>query len=374
MVRGDCGAALQAFAVLTMVGVQAVGALDAISLHQNLLRGGTFEAFDSEASDETWRSSIEVEDNTEQMPTEWQVGDHVLMEFIDGIDRGSWVKGSVTGKGQDEGTYNVHLWFGPMRRRERANVPVELLRNANSLEQREAAEKKALEEAERQRAMEALRRQFEAEAQRIAKEEADQKEAIRKAAEEAALKAAEESEAKRRSQDEERKKFEEEAALRHQMELEAQAKVEALAKRKAMLKAKWEAVKAAKLKASDEESALATLQPREVMNARLKTQLRASLKSKGQANQQTYNTARVAFRVRDARGMEAIFHLRRKMPLKVMMVVACERLGLDKTKASFYHKGAKVEPTDTVGRLGVKTNDILQVRGPFRKEAVQKKI
>mmetsp|Transcript_46370 Transcript_46370/g.129018 ORF Transcript_46370/g.129018 Transcript_46370/m.129018 type:complete len:245 (-) Transcript_46370:69-803(-) len=179
--------------------------------------------------------------------TEFAPGDHVLVQLEDGPkgpDGSPMAKGSIIGKGAQEGSYNVHLWVGPPRHRERLNVPAELLMDAKAVEEAEAARKKEAEEEEAER--------LEAEREAERKAEAERRAAQLKA----------EEEAKREA---ERLAEEEELAKRRAEEEEAM--------RKASVHAKWEALKAERLKAAGAENATLEVQREVLRSEKFKKQL-----------------------------------------------------------------------------------------------------
>uniref|UniRef100_A0A7S0AJC2 Ubiquitin-like domain-containing protein n=1 Tax=Pyrodinium bahamense TaxID=73915 RepID=A0A7S0AJC2_9DINO len=265
-------------------------------------------------------------------------GDHVLVQLEDWPERSdgsSMVKGSVTGKGAKAGSYNVHLWVGPPRRREMLDVPGERLMDARAAEEAEAAKEAEREEAERKAEAERAEAERKAEAERREAErkaEVERQEAERKAEEEAKLEAARLAE-------------EEEQARR-------QAEEEALARR-ASVHAKWEAVKAARLKDAGAEDAPLEVQQDVLRSEKFKEQLRAKAAE-----------AHVKFVVKDPWGNEAAFDLAKKLPFNTVMGAACERLGLQKERARFSYRGKVVHPSDTIWVLDLGDHDVVMVKGP----------
>mmetsp|Transcript_103826 Transcript_103826/g.293604 ORF Transcript_103826/g.293604 Transcript_103826/m.293604 type:complete len:356 (-) Transcript_103826:63-1130(-) len=295
----------------------------------------------------------------------WQVGDHVLVEKEEGSGK-VWVKGSIEGKGADSGSYNVHLWVGNPRHRDLTNVPVDRLVDARAVEQIEAEQARAQELDERREAQEKerLRREQQEQAEREAKEKLRLEEEQRR--------------------EYERQLAEQEAAAERKNEEERLKYAESFSRDQAQKEDEKHQLQLTKLKAARREKAKAG-RDRPALGQeleRLETELKQKEKQKAEADEKkkkvSYKNAKVRLRVRDTSGREAQFDVPRTKPMKVMMHVAAERLGLDPPRSNFFVQdsrilpsdtvGHRILPSDTLGQLKMKNNDVILVRGPPKAE------
>lgn len=320
-----------------------------------------------------------------------------------------WAKASIVGRGAEKDTFNVHLWSGEPGSRERLNVPVELLRDARSLEEQESQQRLAWEEADRRARQQAEDRRLAAEAARQAaqraaalREEALRRDAERaaevkrQAAESARLKAIQEAErkaleeAKRQAEEEAQKRAAEEAAekqRRNQEEEEAKRREEEEMERrerqqmeqrtrKTAMKAKWESVKAAKLKILRAENASKDVQRMLLQSEHFKEQQKMS--ARVALHQQIQDvkaedfvkpaagdkTGKLRIRVRDVLGKETAFTVLRTTPFKGIMRKACDRLDLQSQQARFFWKGKVISPSDSGVSLAMRNGGLFEVRAP----------
>mmetsp|Transcript_104949 Transcript_104949/g.306564 ORF Transcript_104949/g.306564 Transcript_104949/m.306564 type:complete len:368 (+) Transcript_104949:40-1143(+) len=318
-----------------------------------------------------------------ESPGRFSPGDHVFVRMIHGQKEpgtSPLVKGSISGKGTDLDSYNIHLWEGSPGTREKLNVPAELLLDAKEAEAAELARRvqedaaqalaKAEAEKERRNAMEEKQRKEAKEVLKSRVKELSQREAMREAkrkaereARAAELKAAEdkrEAERKAREEAEEAarreytRKIEEAAMARKEAERQQQLAdlhAKEAADRKAALKAKWEVVKAARLKAAGAANATTEVQ-------KLVLQ-RDSIKKTQEAEE---TQTKVHFGVQYLKNKRADFTLATTVPLKETMDRAARRLGLPRDRVRFYYKNSPVDPTRTLRLLRMQNGDILEVR------------
>lgn len=325
----------------------------------------------------------------------FSTGDHVFVHLVDGLHEpgmDSVVKGSVTGEGADQGSYDVHLWQGSPRSRERLNVPLELLSDARPAEEEEAARRRAEDEAraraeaERRRA-EAARRQEEAkrrsderlrlavrgqaerEAQRRA--ESQRREAERRAQEErleAERRAPEEARRRaavqlaRRAEGEERARRDEEGRSR-EAEAEAARLAREAEEQRAALKARWESIKEARLQAAGAQNASREIQRMVLRSDRLKAMLHAKEKQSLWKQKEATSRAKVHFIVTDLQSKRIEFTWPRSSKLRPALAMACERLGLQPEHARFFYGSRSVDPSASPGSLAMRDGDVLEARG-----------
>lgn len=331
--------------------------------------------------------------------SQFNTGDHVLVT----LPGQQPLKGSITGKGEDLDTYDVHVWVGPTYARERKNVAAQYLEDASPAEAKERswlaednrrqqieAEKQRQEEQERAVAAAAQRKlQREEQARQRAAEEQARKVAEAKAAEEARLQAMEaarlkaERDAEEKARAEAEAKLEKEAAdrrarqeemLRQELaeqekrriaeEQEAQrlAEEKAAAKRAADKK-RWEAEKALKLHAAGLEDA-----PKMVQNLVLRSDaaqevLKAKAKAEAaqaRAGEQASGTVR--FTVKSQTGELVHMVTERDQPFRVAMNSFIHRLGLQDAKTRFFFRNAEIKSTDTPTSVFLRNNDVLTTK------------
>mmetsp|Transcript_72698 Transcript_72698/g.168450 ORF Transcript_72698/g.168450 Transcript_72698/m.168450 type:complete len:705 (-) Transcript_72698:57-2171(-) len=156
----------------------------------------------------------------EPLPQEFEVGDFMEIRLENNLSNLSsgWVPCRLLGKGQRNGTYQVHFLFGPPGHLDLTNISKDYLRKVNA---REFAERSRDVKRIPQFAQEAvLQLEQEATNRREAEERALAAERARIAAEEAARKAAQEAEkrererAKKQAEDQKAKEFAEKKAKR----------------------------------------------------------------------------------------------------------------------------------------------------------------
>jgi len=279
----------------------------------------------------------------------YRVGDHVYAELIDGPTT-NWVKASISGPGNEPGTYNVHTWVGPAKRRELHNVSIELLRDARPLERLEQLQRKLEEEV----VQKAAEHEQELRRQRKAAETA----ARQRAQEEAERRAHEQHEAAERAEHE-RKAMEKVAAEAALQELERAKERERTRRRE--LRAKWEAVKAAKHKASELREAFDLLSSEAARETKALLEQQAALRGQATAAVEDNADSTIHVVIRSADGRETSIGLARTTPLRVLMHSACRRFNCDAGKTRFTVDGAVISETDTVGRLGLANHDVVKV-------------
>jgi len=348
---------------------------------------------------------------------ELPVGKAVYMKAVDGPEAGAFLKGNIVKKGTEANTYDLHLWVGSVRQRERLNVPIDMILDAKPIDEKEAAEG-------------AARVKREEAALELARKNAEIQEKAKKAQEEAASRAAAEvvaeanrkkaAEAEARRQEEARVKAEREyAAMTEKQRLEAEAKHKAeeqehakqaqeaeerqkaeeiIAKKKA-LRAKYEKVKAArKLQMAAQMSSMSDQEMREKLwrDAQLH---RGALKFKhftGEGAEEVnfkrsikvakavhdYKKAKAAgtlaepkdepplkIRVAESRtGKVLDMNIRKRMPMRTFMRIAAERLGLDKDQAKFMRKATRLDPDDLPMKLDMKNGETISVYGPLSEQ------
>lgn len=386
-----------------------VSALAELSDVMTVSAAGNREQLEAMSED----SDEEFED--EKTTRSYKVGDHVLLELIDGPHMGTWVKGSITGHAREADTYSVHLWVGPPKHRDVAEVPVELLRNATVAEMKLAAKQRAEDEAanrqkmlakraaEQKRQADAFRQKME-DAKRLAdeaelkkamqeKEDEAQKEFLRthrkeriaaesaKRAEaaarkkaiadslaaEPAKKAAQEKERQARKQAfDEKRKAAAEAVARKKEETKARNHEKTLQRQEEIRNA-IRSMRESRLKAEEKELELMKTLNKAELEARLASKHRAAMKALGRLHQKEYAQSRATFKVKKYNGQEVEFSVRRKMPMKVVMKTAANKLGLDYEKARFKLNGKRIQDSDTAGTLKIIDGSVIYVNTPEAK-------